>query len=160
MPSTRLNRKSCTKRLEHSGVKNRHILLLSDRRRAETDLPLCSGGRYRFTHCTSDAACTVGEVDQLQPSYDWILIDAAMLGGDKREFVQSLRAMGHLLSEGADSRFRHGSCSVEWDANGTLQLRCRGRGPISNEPRSCMDVTEPQPPGFIFEYHAPMKRTG
>jgi hypothetical protein len=141
-------------------VKNRHILLLSDRRRAETDLPLRSGGRYRFTHCTSDAACTVGEVDQLQPSYDWILIDAAMLGVDKREFVQSLRAMGHLLSEGADSRCQHGSCSVEWDSNGTLQLRCGGRGRAGQVPGGRMDVSEPQLPGFVFEYHAPMKRTG
>ena len=141
-------------------MKNGHILLLSDRQRAETELPLRPGARYRFTHCTSDAARTVGDVVQLQPGYDWVLIDAAMLGGDQREFVQSLRAMGHLLSEGADSSCRHGSCSLEWDANGTLQLRCAGRRPVRNEPGCRTDLMESQLPGFIFEYHAPMKRTG
>ena len=99
-------------------MKNKHILLLSDHRRAETDLPLRARDRYRFTHCTCDAARTVDVVDQLQTRYDWILIDGAMMGGDQREFVRSLRAMGHLLSEGSDSCCHAQSCSVEWDANG------------------------------------------
>ena len=141
-------------------MKNKHILLLSDHRRAETDLPLCARDRYRFTHCTSDAARTVDVVDQLQARYDWILIDGAMMGGDQREFVRSLRAMGHLLSEGSDSCCHAQSCSVEWDANGTLQLRCAGRMSAGHERRHQPDSSESQLPGFVFEYHAPMKRTG
>lgn len=141
-------------------MKSRHILLLSDHRQAEDALPLRSGGRYRFTHCTSDAARTGDVAERLQPPYDWILVDGAMMGRDEREFFQSLRAMGRLLSEGAGSCYQGGACSLEWDSNGILQLRCAGRQPVSDAPRRQLDGATVELPGFTFEYHAPMKRTG
>jgi len=151
---------SCIGPPERDCVKQRHILLLSDHRPTATELPLCQGGRYRFTHCTSDAVRSAEIGPGVQSRYDWILIDGAMMGGDEKEFLQSLRAMGHLLSEGAGDCYQSGGCSLEWDANGTLQLRCAGRR-LMRPARGCRtDRAEVELPGFTFEYHAPMKRTG
>lgn len=140
-------------------MKQQHILLFSDRRPSAAELPVRAGDGCRLTYCASDGR-NIERVERLQKRFDWVLIDGAALGGDKKEFFQSLRAMGFLMSPEGASPCDAVRCRVEWDANGTLQLRCAGRralGAFSGCPHAGVDV---ETPGLVFEYHAPMERTG
>jgi len=138
-------------------MKQQHILLLGDHRRPAVELPVRAGDDYRLTCCASDNR-SIDVIERIPQRFDWVLIDGASMGGDQMEFFRSLRAIGLLLSEGADSHCNNLSCKVEWDSSGTLQLHC-GRRPAAALKRGPGNNAE-ELSGFVFEYHAPMERTG
>jgi hypothetical protein len=140
-------------------MKQQHILLFSDRRPSAVELPVLVGDGCRLTYCASDDR-NIARIEQLQNRFDWVLVDGAALGGEKKEFFRSLRAMGLLMSPDGAPPCDAVRCRVEWDANGTLQLRCAGRrglGPFAGCRNADIGA---ETPGLVFEYHAPMKRTG
>jgi len=142
-------------------MKTQCILVFSDHRRLAAELPLPPDDRYSFTCCASDSHSIDAAVERIhQQRFDWILIDGAAMGGNQKEFVQSLRAIGLLLSEGVVDSGRNSVCKVEWDANGTLHLCCCRKIAACGEPG--IEVAGPnlEIDGFVFEYHAPMERTG
>jgi|GEM_PF-2987094 len=137
-------------------MKQQHILLFSDHRRPAAELPLRRSARYQLTHCVRGDQ-GIGAIDRMQPRYDWILLDGALMDGDQMEFVRSLDTMGLLFPEDARGVCNRQSCKVEWDANGILQLHCSRRGECAGVKTAGPGVdTE----SFIFEYYAPMKGTG
>lgn len=141
-------------------MKQPHILLFSDHRRSAAELPLPSDDRYTLTCCTGDSHGVDAAIERIQNRFDWILIDGATMGGDQTEFFQSLRAIGFLLSEGDAGSCQPASCRVEWDANGTLQLCCKRRTAVRSQRKPLPTGPNEEGDGFIFEYHAPMERTG
>ncbi len=137
-------------------MKQQRILVLSQRPRAESDLPLAPRGGCRVTYCSGDSHDISAAIERIQQPVDWVLIDGAGMGGDEKEFLQSLRAIGVLFAEGG----RPAPCRVQWNANGVLELCCgrkiaagAGEGGGSVTPDEALDA-------FVFEYHAPMERTG
>lgn len=140
-------------------MKQQHILLLGDHRRPAVELPVRAGGNHRLTYCGSDNR-RIDVFERIQQRFDWVLIDGASMGGDQMDFFRSLRAIGLLLSEGADSHCNNLSCKVEWDSSGTLQLHC-GRRRAGGDALKCRSGNNGEElSGFVFEYHAPMERTG
>ncbi|MFZ0468443.1 MAG: hypothetical protein WAL92_05940 [Thiogranum sp.] len=140
-------------------MKQQHILLLGDHRRPAVELPVRAGDDYQLTYCASDNR-DVDVIERVQQRFDWVLIDGASMGGDQMEFFRSLRAIGLLLSEGADSHCNNLSCKVEWDSSGTLQLHCGRRRAAGGAPKRGSGNNGEELSGFVFEYHAPMERTG
>jgi hypothetical protein len=137
-------------------MKQQRILLFSDRQRPAAELPLRRGARYQLTHCARGDQ-GIDAVSKMQQRFDWILFDGALMDGEQKEIVRSLRAMGLLFPESCKGACDTPSCKVEWDANGILQLHCsRQAGCVDFQSDQHGDHAE----GFIFEYHAPMKRTG
>lgn len=137
-------------------MKQQHILLFSDHQRPAAELPLRRGDRYRLTHCARDVQ-GIDALKGIQQRFDWILFDGAWMDGDQMEIVRSLCTMGLLFPESARGGCNSQSCRVEWDANGVLQLHCgQAGGRAGLQSQRCDSDAE----GFIFEYHAPMKRTG
>lgn len=137
-------------------MKQQRILLFSDHQRPAAELPLRRGARYQLTHCARGDQ-GIDALDSIQQRFDWILFDGALMDGDQKEIVQSLRAMGLLFPESGRPGCNRKSCKVEWDSNGILQLHCsRQRECVALQPDRQGDEAD----GFIFEYHAPMKRTG
>lgn len=137
-------------------MKQQHILLFSDHPRATAELPLRRDARYQLTHCARGDR-EVDVIDRVQQRFDWILVDGALMDGDQTEFVETLRAMGLLFRDRGGGECNHHSCKVEWDTNGILQLHCSKRASCAGfqSDRHGYDTD-----GFVFEYHAPMKRTG
>ncbi len=140
-------------------MKEQHILLFSDHRRPASELPVRPEDRYRLTYCASDNR-SAEVIESLRQRFDWILIDGAQMGGDQKEFFQLLRAIGFLLSDGSPGQCSNRLCSVEWDTNGVLQLRCsRRQTPGGDRNPQGIDAAA-ETGSFTFEYHAPMGRTG
>ena len=137
-------------------MKQQRILLFSDHHRPAAELPLRRGARYQLTHCARGGQ-GIDALNKMQQRFDWILLDGALMDGDQKEMVRSLRAMGLLMPESGEGGCSIPSCKVEWDANGVLQLHCSRQAVCANL-RS--DRYGDNAEGFIFEYHAPMKRTG
>lgn len=136
-----------------------HILLFSDHPRPSGDLPVVAGGRYRVIYCASDDR-GADVIEALQQRVDWLLIDGAEMGGNQKEFFQLLRAIGFLLSERESGRCQDIRCHVEWDANGVLQLHC-SRLPVNRHDATATRLDPAADVGsYIFEYHAPMHKTG
>ena len=113
-------------------------------------------GSYQFTYCARDNRSGVFPKDA--PGYDWVLIKGEALAGDKKDLIQSLDAMGSLADEPQLRLMQR--CGVEWQQDGTLQLRCC----MQSSDRPPHPVQEAQPDqydqGYVFEFHAPVKRTG
>lgn len=156
MWSIRRTAASSTGRPDPQGMKQQRILLFSDHRRPAEELPLPPDHRYRLTYCASDSHGVNAAIERVQQRFDWVLIDGAAMGGDQTEFFQSLRAIGFLLSEGN----MDAPCRVEWDANGVLQLCCGKKNAARGAPVRRPAATDREGEGFVFEYHAPMERTG
>ena len=140
-------------------MKEQHILFFSDHQRPAAELPVPLDDRYRLTYCASDNRSADG-TGILQQRFDWILIDGAEIGGDQTEFFQSLRAIGLLLSERRPGYCAGLQCRVEWDKNGILQLRCSRQHASAAERRPQNADAAADAASFIFEYQAPMERTG
>jgi hypothetical protein len=141
-------------------MEQRRVLLFGGQQRSATDLPVPQDDRFRLTYCASDNHSVDAVIEQVQHRFDWILIDGAEMGGDQMEFFRFLRAIGFLLSEGVPDAGRLSPCRVEWDRNGTLQLCCgrktAARGKRHRRPAGADEAGD----GFVFEYHAPMEKTG
>jgi len=140
-------------------MKRQHILLFSDHRRAAAELPVQAGDDYRLTYCANDNR-DVDRIERVQQPFDWVLIDAAAMGGDQKEFFRSLRAMGLLFSKGSDHGCAMLPCGVEWDERGTLYLRCARRRATGGGSGCRREESDDDSAAFTFEYHAPMERTG
>jgi len=137
-------------------MRQHRILLFSDHRRPADELPLPPDHCFRLTYCAGDSHGVNAAIERVQQRFDWVLIDGAAMGGEKTEFFQSLRAIGFLLSGGG----MDASCRVEWDANGILQLHCGRKNAASGAPLRRSEATHREGEGFVFEYLAPMERTG
>ncbi len=137
-------------------MKQQRILVCSDQRQSAAELPLRRGDRYRLTHCARDDQ-GIDVTGRMQQRYDWILFEGALMDGDQMELVRSLRAMGLLFPESGRGGCNYRSCRVEWSPNGILELHCGRRGGCGDTPP---DRPDKEAEGYVFEYHAPMKRTG
>ena len=138
--------------------KQGEILVIGDTGCAEDLKRSLHGDHYRFTCCTGDNHAGTPS-DQTGRCYDWVVINGGVLGGDEMELIRSLRAMG-FFNRLHPSAIGPG-CGVEWLPDGTLQLRCCAQA----QQRHCMTSKRGTAQGrdvqgFVFEYHAPVKRTG
>ena len=128
--------------------KLQHVLIVAGPGQVKNRLPLTDSECFCFSYCAEDNL----ESELLNSShpYDWVLLDGKSLHGDQMELVRSLRAIGFFLPATMDSG---GSiCQLERTDQGVLQLHCcmRTRKRSSTEDQD----------GCVFEYHAPMTKTG
>ncbi len=137
--------------------KQSHILVIGDSGEVVPELFGQQQSNHKFTYCARDNYANSLN-DQPGRYYDWIVIDGGSLGGDKTELIQSLRAMGIFLQPTEGQEEQH--CAVEWSQEGVLQLRCCMQGSRNKTSPAVDPVQDEQQDGFVFEYHAPMKRTG
>jgi len=134
-----------------------HILVIGDSEEAVPEIFGQRQGHHQFTYCARGNYAN-GLNNQPGRFYDWIVIDGGSLGGDETELIRSLRAMGVFSPQNEDQEKQR--CGVEWSQEGVLQLRCCMQG-SRNKSRLAVDpVQDEQQNGFVFEFHAPMKRTG
>lgn len=132
------------------------ILVVSDRQQAGKQLPDADRDRFRFTYCAGDNQ-DVNFVDSGRPGYDWVLLDGGLMLGDQTDLFQSLRAMGFLVSGQRNCNSQ--ACKLEWTSNGSLELHCCMQG-ARNKTDNPVGENIPSEDSFVFEYHAPMKKTG
>ncbi len=134
------------------------ILVIGDTDHAAPEILRQGKEHHQLTYCArGDHA--VGSNNQSGRYYDWIVIDGGSLGGDETDLIQSLRAMGLLLPREECKGQRR--CGVEWSQDGVLQLRCCMQGPKHKSRKAIQHAAaDKQQNGFVFEYHAPVKRTG
>jgi len=137
--------------------KKKRVLVIGD---AETTASLLRDSRaehHSFTYCAGGNCANIS-AGQDARHYEWIIINGEVLRGDETDLIQSLRAMGLLNMEpGAGAGTR---CGVEWLRDGSLQLHCCMKSPRQLSKASAASPVEHQEPGLVFEYHAPVKRTG
>ncbi len=136
------------------------ILVIGDTDAGTPEFLRHQRGHYQFTYCARD---NYANDSHHRPGrfYDWIVIDGESLGGDETELVQSLRTMG-FLSEQGKGRAGH-RCGVEWSRDGILQLRCcmqASQKEARHQAAVRRQSLDKQQGGFVFEYHAPVKKTG
>jgi hypothetical protein len=121
------------------------ILVIGDAEQAESAIRASQRERCSLACCAADDYLDALSEPQGR-RFDWVMIDAGVL-----------RAMGFFSSPPRVED--DGRCGVEWARDGTLQLKCcmYPRSPRL-KPVAAGEV-QPQS-GFVFEYHAPVKRTG
>lgn len=130
-----------------------NILVVGSSEEAEALIRDSQGDRYCFTCCSKDDH-TRTSPDQNERRYDWVLINGEALDGDKMDLIRSLAAPGFLNTAG-----RHG-CGVEWLSDGTLQLHCCAQPHARRQQLPAAPFAECADGAMVFEYHAPVKRTG
>lgn len=133
------------------------ILVIGDADKAVPEFLRQQEGHHQFTYCARDNYAN-GSNNQPGRCYDWIVIDGESLGGDETELIQSLRAMGFFLQQQEDQGEHR--CGVEWSQDGVLQLRCCMQVSSNESRQTVHQVQDKQQNGFVFEFHAPVKRTG
>ena len=132
------------------------ILVIGDAGEAVPDFLGQPQDHHRFTYCARDD-CARGSAERPGRCYDWVVIEGESLVRDETDLIQSLRAMGFFLHENKRGEHR---CGVEWSREGVLQLRCCMQA-SARAPGCRAQQTDAGPQnGFVFEYHAPVKRTG
>jgi len=137
--------------------KKKRVLVIGDPEMTACLLHDSRAEHHSFTYCAGDNCANISTGQDGQ-HYEWIIINGEVLGRDETDLIQSLRAMGLLNAErpaGTDTR-----CGVEWLRDGSLQLRCCMKARRQVPEVSAQSPVEQQEPGFVFEYHAPVKRTG
>lgn len=132
------------------------VLVVSENGRGAKQLPDTARDRFRFTRCAGDNQ-DVDFVDNGGPDYDWVLLDGGLMLGDQTDLFQSLRAMGFLIS--GQSYCHNNACKLEWTPNGILELHCCMRSRVHKSDTATAASAQPDD-SFVFEYHAPMKKTG
>lgn len=134
-------------------AKQGQILVIGCTERAEALIRDSQGDRYRFTCCAGDNH-TGTSTGQTGRHYDWIVINGEALGGDETELIRSLRAMGFFSRTGGQR------CGVEWLPDGTLELHCCAQASMRGLRALTGQYLESGIGDLVFEYHAPVKRTG
>lgn len=123
------------------------------------ELPNVERDRFRFTYCAGDDR-NVEPPLTANGTFDWVLVDGGLINGDQKELFQSLRAIGFLFSDASCGGQQ--SCRVEWTPEGVLELHCCMQGRRENRKAAASQRRQAGESldGFVFEYHAPMKKTG
>jgi len=138
-------------------TKKKRVLVIGDPEMTASLLHDSRAEHHSFTYCAGDN-CANLSAGQDGKHYEWIIINGEVLRGDETDLIQSLRAMGLLNTESAAAAVTR--CGVEWLRDGSLQLHCCMKSPHRLSNVSAENPVEHQEPGFVFEYHAPVKRTG
>jgi hypothetical protein len=133
------------------------ILVIGNTEKAVPEFLRRQEGHHQFSYCARDNYANDLN-NQSGRCYDWIVIDGESLGGGETELIQSLRAMGFFLQQNGDQE-KH-RCGVEWSQEGVLQLRCCMQVSRNESRLAVHQVQDEQQNGFVFEFHAPVKRTG
>lgn len=111
--------------------------------------------RFRFSYCAEDNLAR--ELADSNKRFDGLLMNACSSGEDQTDLSASLRAMGFFLEESNNAGLS--ACRLEWDKQGTLHLKCC-RHSIPARGQQAVPLVEAAPDGCVFEFHAPMTRTG
>ena len=133
------------------------ILIIGDGEEAVPSIIGEQQDHYQFTYCARGNYAN-GLNKPLGRVFDWVVIDGESLGGGETEFIRCLRAMGFSLPQN-EIQEKH-RCGVEWSQEGVLQLRCCMQASRNESRLAVHQVQDEQQNGFVFEFHAPMERTG